>query len=681
MLQNIFVVQKPPAFPSWWIKLGDFGITKRLDNEQTALRTQIGTRNFQAPEITGCVQDEDDDTFEYTNAVDIWSLGCVMYNVIAQQAPFPELRRLQKYCDGRVPFPEGPLKGRLSVDGIEFVKALLSPSPSKRPTAEKALQTLWLQDRFEIANSAKRLCVRSTHTTRVSLKDVQLLQDPAVKPVRVTEVDTGTTSTSSMEVNKDSNSSLQLKQKMPVFSSNTTMRDIDPIPEKRSIVSSQERVPSPVSDDKPLYAEFDDLGEPQKQLQRLYDARCEYQSTKLHSSQQLLEEAGFYIHSEAYKPSRAMSWALSRENLNIIRFLLSEGGTNVEMRLPSGLLVLQRAAEIGHEATVRLLIEKGADVNAKGVSGVTALYIASTCGHTSVVRLLYDKNADIDARNTIRGFTALQEAIKDRNETMVNLLVSLGANVNAIDGLGFTPLYYATIYGLAPVVRLLIDHKANVNATHTDRRFTALHYAIDDDKETMVNLLVSLGADIGRRTSSGSTALHLIAHKGNERMLTQVLQWKVCGIDGRNRWKETALLIAAGEGHDILVKRLLEQGANFRIKNSDQNTALHEALIKGGPAKNKRLIVQYLLGWGADPNVQGGGQKTALHLAAMRGDVEIVRQLLGAGADVLSRDDNGKRALETLPEDASKDLKRLLTWLPTRTLHPSVISMAIQQMH
>jgi hypothetical protein len=43
-LQNIFVKSPPPH---WWVKIGDFGITKRVSNEQTALRTEVGSRSFQ----------------------------------------------------------------------------------------------------------------------------------------------------------------------------------------------------------------------------------------------------------------------------------------------------------------------------------------------------------------------------------------------------------------------------------------------------------------------------------------------------------------------------------------------------------------------------------------------------------------------------------------------------------
>ena len=69
--QNVFVVSTEPQ---GWVKIGDFGISKRIAIDQTILRTQAGTQQFQAPEILGYVE-EAEERSEYTNAVDMWSLG------------------------------------------------------------------------------------------------------------------------------------------------------------------------------------------------------------------------------------------------------------------------------------------------------------------------------------------------------------------------------------------------------------------------------------------------------------------------------------------------------------------------------------------------------------------------------------------------------------------------------
>lgn len=141
---NIFVVQKPPA-ARWWVKIGDFGISKRVNHELTALYTSIGTPLYMAPEITGDL-DTDEPTSKYNNAVDMWSLGCVVYKVATQAVPFPARRDLRRFCIGG-PFPEQPLLDRITADGTEFVKRLLVPDPRDRLSAESALQTSWLSQR------------------------------------------------------------------------------------------------------------------------------------------------------------------------------------------------------------------------------------------------------------------------------------------------------------------------------------------------------------------------------------------------------------------------------------------------------------------------------------------------------------------------------------------------------
>ncbi len=131
--QNVFVMQKTPM---WWVKLGDFGITKRIDNEQTALRTRIGTARYLAPEI----EDDDFPDSDYTQAVDIWSLGCVIYTILAQTPPFMTTSSKRK------PFPEQALKLHSSIDATDFVKGLLAIDPAERPTAKDARSSKWLLD-------------------------------------------------------------------------------------------------------------------------------------------------------------------------------------------------------------------------------------------------------------------------------------------------------------------------------------------------------------------------------------------------------------------------------------------------------------------------------------------------------------------------------------------------------
>lgn len=136
--QNVFVVQR---HPQWWIKLGDFGLSKKR-TDGTAYRTQAGTQEYMAPEIFYYVQELDTETSEYTNAIDMWSLGCIIYRVVTGKVPFPTMLFLRNYCmdQSRVPLD---MPSTMEEAG-KFVKALLTPHPARRPVASAAMESPWL---------------------------------------------------------------------------------------------------------------------------------------------------------------------------------------------------------------------------------------------------------------------------------------------------------------------------------------------------------------------------------------------------------------------------------------------------------------------------------------------------------------------------------------------------------
>jgi serine/threonine protein kinase len=136
--QNIFVVQK---HPQWWVKLGDFGLSKKR-TDGTAFRTHAGTQEYMAPELFYYVLELDTETSEYTNAIDLWSLGCIIHRVVTGRVPFPTMLSLRNYCidQSTVPLNMPPAM----VEAVRFVHELLMPHPAKRPVASVALESSWL---------------------------------------------------------------------------------------------------------------------------------------------------------------------------------------------------------------------------------------------------------------------------------------------------------------------------------------------------------------------------------------------------------------------------------------------------------------------------------------------------------------------------------------------------------
>jgi len=130
------------------VKLGDFGISKRiLPQATTTFHTQVSTQIYGAPEVLGL--DSNSETSVYTNSVDIWSLGCVIYELLAGTRLFASETQISRYSLGIWPFPEDKLKALPTPTddaGISLLKSMLSIQPKDRPTAEDALGNAWLVD-------------------------------------------------------------------------------------------------------------------------------------------------------------------------------------------------------------------------------------------------------------------------------------------------------------------------------------------------------------------------------------------------------------------------------------------------------------------------------------------------------------------------------------------------------
>jgi serine/threonine protein kinase len=138
--QNILVVNGPPQ---WWIKICDLGLSKQL-TDTTAFQTKAGTQSYMAPEMLNYL-DDDNDTGEYTNAVDLWAVGCIVYRLVTGKVPFPPGRLLMKYCSDKSLFPLDPLFDcDIKSDGAKFIRELLAPYPDDRPSASEALKHSWI---------------------------------------------------------------------------------------------------------------------------------------------------------------------------------------------------------------------------------------------------------------------------------------------------------------------------------------------------------------------------------------------------------------------------------------------------------------------------------------------------------------------------------------------------------
>ena len=119
---NIFVVRDAPH---WWIKIGDFGYSRRILAGQSGMHSQVGSEDYMAPEMIWTYDDTDNgEPLPFTLAVDKWSLGCVLFRLLTQQLPFVLPSRKERYYKWEAPFPTTALNQKVLAKTV----LLLSPN-------------------------------------------------------------------------------------------------------------------------------------------------------------------------------------------------------------------------------------------------------------------------------------------------------------------------------------------------------------------------------------------------------------------------------------------------------------------------------------------------------------------------------------------------------------------------
>jgi ankyrin repeat protein len=269
-------------------------------------------------------------------------------------------------------------------------------------------------------------------------------------------------------------------------------------------------------------------------------------------------------------------------------------------------------------AVQKLLQERSDLLKASDNGGSTLLHHAAGFGNLATLKLLLDSGADVNAQNRL-GSTPLHWAVAD--EEKVRLLLERGASVNARTYDGRTPLYLAASQRQSiAVLRLLLERGADPNLAMLNGR-TPLMAAAGGDIEG-VELLLKKNANPQAASSSGSTALFDAAANRNLDVFRLLLD-KGADASHRTKLKQSVLGVAAMYGSEEIVKMLLDRGASVNIQDErGYSPLMYAAYSENMPAG----VVRMLLAKGADTSVTGEGE-TPRSLAAKRGDSEVARLL------------------------------------------------------
>ncbi|PIO68016.1 DHHC zinc finger domain protein [Teladorsagia circumcincta] len=173
-----------------------------------------------------------------------------------------------------------------------------------------------------------------------------------------------------------------------------------------------------------------------------------------------------------------LHWAAINNRLHVAELLLRR---RANVNAVGGVLAstpLHWAARQGHVLMVAFLVTNGAQVEKRDVEGFTPLHVAAQFGATPVVGYLIARGQSVDAPDESRITPAMWAAAKCPQPDPLQLLITLGADVNKADAAYHnTPLHWAATNGNITAVNTLLKADCDLAATNRDNE-TALDIAV-----------------------------------------------------------------------------------------------------------------------------------------------------------------------------------------------------------
>ena len=285
------------------------------------------------------------------------------------------------------------------------------------------------------------------------------------------------------------------------------------------------------------------------------------------------------------------------------------------------------------------LIALGADVNAQRTDDkVTPLQLASCWNHYMAVRLLLENGADANIPRH-DGCSPLHQAASNGFFNVVRLLLDYGADVNIPDIDGYTPFHCTASQGCSLTAELLIEKVSNVNLRTKSGR-TPLYIAVKNQHEQLIKMLLEHKADVSMGYSEDTKErIYLVRGKDRSKPAWHyvLVDKHVLGLflkktkGGSLDVKDFGTVLRGGWGQDPpagTIDQILKEKSSM-FKEIPGESLLHVAC-----RNNDTVAIDLLVKHGAwNLNPRDAEGFTPLHIAAIHGNMQAVEKLVELGAD------------------------------------------------
>ncbi|UPK99928.1 hypothetical protein LCI18_010863 [Fusarium solani-melongenae] len=369
----------------------------------------------------------------------------------------------------------------------------------------------------------------------------------------------------------------------------------------------------------------------------------------------------------------AMLDAVRSQNKQYVRALISRG-VGLAGRSKQGFTVLHYCAFDNDVTMGQLLIKNGAQLNTKDFHLRSPLQLALSLPSYEFAELLVDSRCDIgDSVEELRRLLAregeipgrtglfqalsrvlnpsdqcsfLHPAIRSGDTKSLKVLFDSGFDPKLKDKTGLSLFFYALLHQNVPSLRFLSENGADLNEWLPASTIPKLSPSLPRQQE------------IQKTLTRGATPLHLTARVMNDAEMVKLLLElgadpnHVLGTSNR----EIALIGVCANHFLGVARELLKAGANPNHASNDGRNAMYWALYCGNGELFK-LLVQH----GGDVNYRWQHDEcTLVMMAAERGNMDILRVLVDAGADVGGQNKKGETAMDLAQQMKKKQAVEFL---------------------
>lgn len=295
--------------------------------------------------------------------------------------------------------------------------------------------------------------------------------------------------------------------------------------------------------------------------------------------------------------------------------------------------------------TAESVLKDGADVNiiidkSWFVNSQTALNRAVASENSKAVFMLLQYGADPGIADS-KGIVPLYDSVRRKRKDIFDMLLDAGADPNQVLDIDTTVLFRAVTGGDIYFVNGLIKSGVSAKNEHDLLHRAALYGWLD-----ITELLIKEGCNINTLDRKGNTPLSYAAAEGFTEII-ECLIFNKADVNLRGKGKLGPLNKAILYNRMLPAEILLKAGADPNIK-TDYNDSSVTSLVFAHMESSSAGMFNLLLRYKADPNIIHKGGDTIAHIVAADGNLDAIKKLYNAGADLGIKNDEGYTPLSIL---------------------------------